>query len=204
MPSPVALITAPMLAGLLLLAAPAGAVPLAGFDCVTLNQAGDCAIGEVQLAGDLLQGPDGVVTLTLSNTGPEAAVIANVYLETGLVEEISGASGTGVEFVVGGSPPNLPGARKTFDVRHRTRAVPAPPKNGIGPGESATFTLFLAPDADFDLLLADLRIGVHVIAFESGGSESFVTRPVPEPRSVLLLLLGLSAAYAARTRRTHG
>ena len=35
-----------------------------------------------------------------------------------------------------------------------------------------------------------LRIGIHVIAFSGGGSESFVNEPIPEPATIVLLGLG--------------
>ena len=44
------------------------------------------------------------------------------------------------------------------------------------------------------------RVGLHVIAFASGGSESFVTL-VPEPASALLLGAGTFGLSALRRRR---
>ena len=51
--------------------------------------------------------------------------------------------------------------------------------------------------------LTDLRIGVHVIGFESGGSESFVSLdPVPEPNALLAFAVGaLVVAHQVRRRR---
>jgi len=51
--------------------------------------------------------------------------------------------------------------------------------------------------------LADgtLRIGIHVQGFATGGSESFVNVPLPEPATFGLLALGAVALVAARARR---
>jgi len=49
-----------------------------------------------------------------------------------------------------------------------------------------------------DLTTGALRIGIHVIDFESGGSESFINVPVPEPGTGLLLAFGLLDPGAKR------
>ena len=53
---------------------------------------------------------------------------------------------------------------------------------------------------DFNDLLSDLRVGVHVTAFESDGSESFVTELVPEPSTALLFGVGLIGLLVSARR----
>ncbi|MGH0029483.1 MAG: PEP-CTERM sorting domain-containing protein, partial [Myxococcota bacterium] len=55
-------------------------------------------------------------------------------------------------------------------------------------------------DVVTDLTTGDLRIGIHVIGFSSGGSESFINTPVPEPGTAVLLGAGLAATALARRR----
>jgi len=47
----------------------------------------------------------------------------------------------------------------------------------------------------------ELRVGLHVINFDSGGSESFVNEPVPEPGSLGLLCLSIGGLALLRRRR---
>ena len=49
-----------------------------------------------------------------------------------------------------------------------------------------------------DLDNGDLRVGVHVINFANGQSESLIS---PEPASMLMLGLGLGALALLRRRR---
>ena len=51
--------------------------------------------------------------------------------------------------------------------------------------------------------LADgrLRIGVHVQGFASGGSESLLNPPLPEPSTLALLAVGLVGLARAGRRR---
>jgi hypothetical protein len=179
------------------------ALPLEGLDCITENRLADCAIAEGQITGSIVEGDAGTALLTFTNLGPEAAVIRAVYIESGLVTGIDPIHTSGVSFSVGGSPRVLPGGNKIFSPAVFATADPAPPKKGIGPLESGTFVLTLSQGgalADLD----DLRIGIHVIAFDSGGSESLVTQPVPEPSPVLLLSLGIGLLWVARRNRRHG
>src|SRR5262245_41215506 len=129
-----------------LLWAVAGSIPASavGFDCITDNQVGDCAIGEAQMSVTLSSPGPSQVRFDLANAaGGAAAVIAGVYFDDDL--DLLGSlssilNATGVSFAASGSPPVLPGgnnASPPFDVDFRLNATPAPPKNGVEIGRAS-------------------------------------------------------------------
>lgn len=175
------------------------------FGCITNNDAGDCAIAESQITLDVVDAGGGNVDVTISNSGGDDAVVAAVYFDGDVLDSIlSIGNGAGVEFSEGGSPPNLPGGNTVgFDADLLATADSPAPQNGVGPGEALTITLAIAAGSDFDDVLAalasaELRVGIHVIAFESGGSESLVN--VPAPGAFGLLAVGLVALAGRRLR----
>ncbi len=191
-------------------AAPAQALLLGSFSCITNNDAGDCAIGTTQLLGTIAPVNSILVILTITMNGLDAAVVEQVFIESSVVSGISFtgslANGT-VAFTADGSPGNLPGGNTVNFVTAASASADSPPPfNGIGfhpqdqfPFQSGTFLLTLTGD-DLDPV-NDLRVGVHVIGYTSGGSESFVTRPIPEPGTLLLIGTGLVGLGAGARRR---
>ena len=190
-----ALVWAPLWIG-----SPAAAVEFEAFTCITNNDAGDCAIGTTQLSATVVQS-GGDAVLMISMTGPQAGVVEQIFIESSFVTAISfqASTATGVvAFGTGQVGGNLPGgAMVGFDEVFNIAADNPAPSNGIGrhpqddvSPQTGAFLLSLT-GGDFSLLLADLRIGVHVIGYTSGGSESFVSTPVPEPGTFALLATGL-------------
>ena len=179
------------LASLLLLASgPAAAVPFDSFDCITNNNAGDCAIGESQLSADLTGN-----VLTITMTGTDAAVVSQIFIEGAGVTGIGFAANLGaglVTFGAGAAGGNLPGGNQpsvNFVEAVNIAANAAPPRMGIGwhnTDQNSPQTGAFTMSGD----LSDLRVGVHVIGFGSNGSESFVSTPIPEPSALLAFCVG--------------
>jgi len=198
-------------AAAVLAAAPTRAVEI-GFDCLTQNIPGDCTIGESQFRVTLSDQGSGVVRFHFKNWGPEASVLSEVYFDDGSLLTLSTViDGPGVDFEPDANPPDLPGGQNAvppFQVTEGflAQSVPSPEMNGAGPTEwvAIEFTLQggqTIADVIADLTDGDLRIGIHVIGFASGGSESFINTPIPEPGTAALVgggLLGL-----ASLRRRH-
>lgn len=194
-------------------AGPARAVPLE-FACLTGSDPGDCAIGEAQMDVELTDQGGGVVRFHFRNAGPEASVLARIYFDDGSLLDLSTVvDGPGVDFEADASPPDLPGgdeALPPFQVSEGFLAgsVPSRAQNGAGPEQwvAIDFTLHgvqTLDDVVAELGTGELRIGIHVIAFDSGGSESFVNVPLPEPGTAALLLAPGAAGVAASLRRRH-
>lgn len=189
------------------------AVPFS-FSGITANDINDVAIGQGQLFVDVTDAGTNQALFTFTNIGPEASSIADVYFDDGTLLSIAyiDNSDPGVSFSQFASPNNLPGANNASPPFVTTAGFsadsdsPVQP-NGVNPDESLAILFNLQGSQGFDdvtndLLSGDLRIGIHVQGFSSGGSESFVNNPdpVPEPTTMLLFGSGLIGLAVFRKR----
>ena len=183
------------------------------FDCISDNNAGDCLIGETQLSVDVTDAGPGQVLFTFNNVGLDASSIADVYFDDGTLLGIASIdnSDPGVAFTQGASPGNLPSGNNATPPFVATAGftadsdAPAQP-NGVNPGESLGITFDLQSGGNFADVLAelangDLRIGIHVQGYATGGSESFVNNPVPVPAAVWLFGSGLLGLVGIARRK---
>ncbi len=189
-----------------------------GFDAITSNDVADIPVGESQLFVDVTNHGSNQVLFTFRNTGPDASSIADVYFDDRTPANLTGIAsiinGTGVSFSQGATPGELPSANNASPAFVTTTDFladsdpPAQP-NGVNPGESLGLVFNLVSGMTVDDVVAalisgiDLRIGIHVQGFASGGSESFVNdpSPVPLPAALPLFLTMLGGIGLLRWKR---
>ena len=189
-----------------------------GFDAITSNDVADIPVGESQLFVDVTNPGSNQVLFTFRNTGPGASSITAVYFDDESPSTLLGLAsiqnGTGVSFSAGASPPDLPGGSSISPVFATTTGFladsDAPVEaNGVNPGESLGLLFDLASGITVDDVVAalinglDLRIGIHVQAFATGQSESFINdpSPVPLPAALPLFLTMLGGIGLLRWKR---
>lgn len=183
------------------------------FGCVTNNLADDCAIGSSQL-GLSVTSSGSYVDFYFSNIGPDAASITDIYFDwssaaydLSTVGSVITDSGSGVSFSWGASPGDLPGGTGmdiAFVADLATDSDSPVQQKGINPGEwlNIRFAGESFSNVVAGLDSGDLRVGIHVQGFATGGSESFVTTPIPEPETYAMLLAGLGLmGFVARRRK---
>ena len=152
----------------------------------------------------------GIAEFTFYNDSTVDCSIARIYFDDGTLLGITNieSSGPEVKFneVPYPGPENLPGgelldppfvANRGFSIGGEA----APPQKGIdNPGEWLKVTFGLINGGTLDDVIDELgsgvlRVGMHVIAFPDGSSES----AVPEPATIALL--GLGALVLLRKRK---
>lgn len=192
-----------------------------GFYAITNNNAGAVVDGEANLSVEVIDLGGSQVRFKFTNNSTSS--ITDIYFDDGTLLGIASItdSGSGVDFSQGASPPDLPGGNSISPAFTTTAGFLADSNapvsaNGVGAGEWVAIDFNLISGQDYGDVLAalalpnsggtgDLRIGIHVQSFPSGGgSEAFINNPtpVPEPEAYAMLLAGLGLV-GWRLRRGH-
>jgi hypothetical protein len=176
---------------------------------LTGTNAINVAAGEDQLFVDVSDSA-GQVIFTFRNIGPVPSSISEIYFDDGSLLAISEIldSPPEVDFKLDADPSNLPGHELADPAFQASLCFSLQPENpepyhGVNPGEQLSIVFDLINEQTFtdvidELNTGELRIGIHVIAFENGGSESFVN--TPEPASIFFLSLGIVAIVRRRKK----
>lgn len=180
---------------------------IVNYSCITDSPY--CSTGEAQLTTGVSDYGNNKVLFKFYNTGEGPSSISEIYFDDGTLLDVAtlidvdNGGLSGVDFEPGAAPPNLPDgdlaepefvATQEFSVD----ADAPPTKDGVNVGEWLGIVFNLQSGMSFDSVIQDLqdgglRIGLHVIAFESGSSgASFVNLPIPVPLPAALGLFLMS------------
>jgi len=179
-----------------------------GFYSITNSNTGAVADGEANLSVEVIDLGSNQVQFKFTNNSTSS--LADVYFDDGTLLGIASItdSGSGIAFTQIATPGNLPAANNASPAFVTTLGFsadsdsPVSP-NGVSQGEWLAITFNLLSGKTYaDTIAAltlpngggagDLRIGVHVQSFASGGgSESFINTPVPEAETYAMMLAGL-------------
>lgn len=196
----------------------------AAFEFSNITQNGNPDLsGQLQMT--VSQQPGNKVSFTFRNAGSIDSVITGIYFDYGsaLAGDLTVAgsntkicgnwlSGSGVSFAYDGTA-NFAGGNSLmpkFDTDLAVSATRPRPHNGIDNSTGSigydwlTVTLMLDHASCAQLIddhaSGDFRVGLHIQAIgPNGGSDSYITTPVPEPTTLLaglflLVPFGLSTA----------
>lgn len=187
-----------LFAGLLLTPSDTSALTY-GFDRITSNAPINV---EDQFTFSLTSLSSHQLLFKLENSGSVSSVITSFYFDdadgsSAVLNDIYFLTGgSGVQFSLGGSPPNLPAGNSVSPKFKATAGLYGDAENpspsyGISPGEWLNIYVNLKPartleDVSNSLASGNLRLGLHVQSINGGTSDSFINAPVAIDRPEII------------------
>jgi hypothetical protein len=183
------------------------------------NNNSDMTIAETQIFADLSAVGSTQVLFEFHNNGPGTSVVANIYFRDGgyiafdSLRDRDNGYNQNVDFELGSSPSNPPQGGGGWNSFFATDADNPKPTWGINNGNPTGDVLGIVfnlvngqnlAGVETALQNRDLEIAMHVIAFESGGSEWLINNGtvIPAPGAILLGSIGVALVGWLRRRRT--
>lgn len=183
-----------------------------------INNTGDMAIAEAQIFAEVSALGGTQVLFEFHNDGAGTCVVESIYFRDGgliafgsLIDRDVIGGDLHVDFEPGATPGNPPGWTGTSASFFATDADSPAPTWGINNGTPTGDTLGIVFNllggqklADVETALEDhnLEIAMHVVAFESGGSEWLANNGyIPAPGAILLGGIGVGLVGWLRRRR---
>jgi hypothetical protein len=183
------------------------------------NIVGDMAIAEAQIFADVSALVGSQVLFEFHNNGPGKSAVESIYFRDGglinfayLIDRDYIGGDTNVDFEPGATPPEPPQGGGGWTSFFATDADSPPPKWGINNGNPTGDVLGIVFNlvggqtlANVEAALANhnLEIAIHVIAFESEGSEWLSNNGViPAPGAILLGGIGVGLVGWLKRRKT--
>jgi hypothetical protein len=159
-------------------------------------------ISDLDLYFELQDGGPGRIDLAFHNQSLIDSSMARIYFDddADVLADLLEIDGLAMAFTSFPSPHNVPGGHSIDPIFEADTAIsigadPAPPKNGINPGQWTTVTFQLPDGITITHVAAalndsSLRIATHVIALPDGSSASAINIPIPQPATVGILAFG--------------
>lgn len=183
-----------------------------GFERITNNNVEDVA-GQLFVDININSDDPAKIDFKFYNNGPVASNITEIYFDDGaLTGPPAITNSSGVSFVAGATPSNLPSGNTLNPPFIATTSLLAEAggnnATGVGIINEYVILTYLGNFALVQNALnsGDLRIGLHVRSIGTqGGSDSFVNNDgqsvnVPEPGIILMLGFGLVGIALARRK----
>lgn len=157
---------------------------------------------------EVQQKEDNWVSLSFINNSDIESVISSIYFSDNFQlinrDNIIINSDDYVNFNVDDKPQEFPSSQNLnpyFNTFVSLDSDNPHPEFGISTGE--TLNVFLNINTSYETFVnaiekGDVRIGYHVIGFSDGSSESAVTKVVPEPNTLIFIILGVLCFWVYR------
>ena len=187
------------------------------FAC-TEGSAGNCAIGVSDVSFSVAAVDANTIEFLITNSPMSTPLnqqgsVTDVHVDVGTTSFLNLGTaflneGTGVNFGIGASPPNLPGGNAigfSADFGADSES-PGVPENGVNGGEFLGLQFDLTTGSNINQVISaissgSLRLGVHFQSVGINEGSISLVSPIPEPQEWAMMMAGLGLVAAITRRR---